>query len=623
MISLKFLRKHSVPVILTYDVCAVVISWWIAFLVRYNFDVASIAAIERGLNIQLIVVAVHIFFYWGYKTYRPLWRFFSLQEMQRLSKAIFYAWIVNISILFSLHDLIKIPRSIWFIYPLWLILILGLGRSAIRYSSDKQIASSELKRILIIGAGKGAELFLREMASWREKKYLPIACLDDDVTLKGKEIRGVPIVGAITNLSKIVKEKMDLVVVAIPSIQTLALQHIVSICEEIPVAIRVLPTLREIEENRHDGFLPREVQLEDLLGRDPVQLDWNDIKNFLFDQVVLVSGGGGSIGAELCHEILKLQPQKLIILDHSEFNLYEIERELLTKGAKNIYIELINVTDAVMVRHVIKKHKPSIIFHAAAYKHVPILESQVFQAVKNNIFGTKVLADIAVENNVKKFILVSSDKAVNPTNIMGATKRIAELFCQSYNQISETAFITVRFGNVIGSTGSVIPLFKKQIENGGPVTVTHPDMSRYFMTIKEASQLILQAGAQGTGGEIFVLDMGKPVKIVNLANELIKLSGRKLNQIKIVFTGLRPGEKLYEELFYEKEKLLTTDQKKIFRAGGELKRDWDEMRRKFAFIEMMYLEHNEQLLIHSLCNLLGSEGKFLEKVVENVTAVSS
>lgn len=624
MVGLKWLRKYSVLVILLHDTCAVVLSWWIAFFVRYNFNVSSIPlkVMQHGLKIQLLIVAVHLVFYWRYKTYRPLWRFFSLPELSRLTKAIFSAWILNIVILFALHDLIQVPKSIWFIYPLWLILILGLSRLTIRYSRDKQIATQALKRILIVGAGKGAELFLREMARWPEKKYLPIASLDDDVLLKGKEIRGVPILGSIALLSEVIrKEKIDLVVVAIPSIQTVTLQKIVTTCEEVQVDVRVLPTLREIEENRQDAFLPREVLLEDLLGRDPVQLDWDGIKNFLFEQVVLVSGGGGSIGSVLCQEILKLNPKHLVILDHSEFNLYDIEKELLTKGAKNISIELINITDVMMVRQVMKKYKPTIVFHAAAYKHVPILEFQVFQAVKNNMFGTKVLAEAAVEHHVKKFIMVSTDKAVNPTNIMGATKRIAELFCQSYNKNAKTAFITVRFGNVIGSTGSVIPLFKKQIKNGGPITVTHPDMTRYFMTIKEASQLILQAGAQGSGGEIFVLDMGQPVKIVDLANKLIKLSGKEAAGVKIKFTGLRPGEKLYEELFYEKEQLLVTDQQKIFKVESALKNSWDEITQQFASIEMIHLEQNENRLIQALCHILGVEGSFLEKGAKKVEAL--
>lgn len=621
MNSLKWLRKYSVRVVLIYDTCAVVLSWWISFFIRYSFNASSIPlkVIQHGLKIQLLIVAVHFVFYWRYKTYRPLWRFFSLPELSRLTKAIFSAWVLNIAILFVLHDLVLIPKSVWFIYPLWLILILGLGRLTIRYSSDKQIAAQELKRILIVGAGKGAELFLREMARWPEKKYLPVASLDDDVSLKGKEIRGVPILGSIAMLSKVVKkEKIDLVIIAIPSIQTLTLQKIVSACEDIQVPVRVLPTLREIEENRQDAFLPREVLLEDLLGRDPVQLDWDGIKNFLFEQVVFVSGGGGSIGSELCQEILKLNPKHLVILDHSEFNLYEIEKELLNKGAENINIELINITDVVMVRHVMKKYKPTIIFHAAAYKHVPILEFQVFQAVKNNILGTKVLADAAVEHDVKKFIMVSTDKAVNPTNIMGATKRIAEIFCQSYNNTSKTSFIAVRFGNVIGSTGSVIPLFKRQIKNGGPLTVTHPDMTRYFMTIKEASQLILQAGVQGSGGEIFVLDMGQPVKIITLAKELIKLSGKKPHEIKIIFTGLRPGEKLYEELFYDKEKLIPTEQQKIFKANGESQRDWNEIRQQLGLIEMICLEQNENRLMQMIHKILGDEGQFLEKALMRV-----
>lgn len=568
MMDLKVLRRYSVPIILSHDIFAVILAWWIAFFVRFNLSASSLTILLHGLKIQCLIVAVHVFFYWRYKTYRPLWRFFSLPELFRLSKAIFFAWTVNIGILFVLHDLITIPFSIWFIYPLWLILILGLGRLVIRYIGDKQTATSKSKRVLIIGAGKGAELFLRELRRWPEKQYQPIACLDDDDTLKGKEIRGVPILGKVAQLSEIVKkEKIELVVIAIPSIKTAALRKIFEMCEQISVSVCVLPSLSEFEENQNATFQPREVSLEDLLGRDPVQLDHAGLKAFLYDQVVLVSGGGGSIGSELCHQILPLNPKKLIIVDHAEFNLYQIEQELQQLQYKNITLELISITDQSAIHFMMEKYKPSIVFHAAAYKHVPILEFQPFQAVKNNVFGTKILAEAAMIHHVKKFVLVSSDKAVNPTNIMGATKRIAELFCQSCNGRSQTQFITVRFGNVIGSTGSVIPLFKKQIAQGGPVTVTHPDMTRYFMTIKEAAQLILQAGALGRDGEIFVLDMGQPIKIFDLAKHLIKLSGK--GNIRIIFTGLRPGEKMYEELFYEKETLSKTSQEKIFRVLGD------------------------------------------------------
>ncbi|EKD91630.1 MAG: hypothetical protein ACD_29C00464G0001, partial [uncultured bacterium] len=323
--------------------------------------------------------------------------------------------------------------------------------------------------------------------------------------------------------------------------------------------------------------------------------------------------GGGSIGSELCYQILQMNPKKLVIVDHSEFNLYQVEQALSNVEAKKIFIELISVVDVDALEYVMKKHRPTIVFHAAAYKHVPILEFQIVQAVKNNVVGTKIMAELAIKYHVKKFVLVSSDKAVNPANVMGATKRIAEIFCQACNQISNTAFITVRFGNVIGSTGSVIPLFKKQIAQGGPVTVTHPDMTRYFMTIQEASQLILQAGAQGMGGEIFVLDMGQPVKILDLAKHLIQLSGNSFSTIKIIYTGLRPGEKLFEELFYEKEELIKTQQKKIFKANGDIRKNWSEIQKIFGLFELGFLEYDESFLIQAMKQLLENEGIFLEK----------
>lgn len=608
MLPLKFLRRYSAYVIMAHDISAVIIAWWISFFLRYDFRPVSLMMLKHSFNAQFIVLFVHMFFYWRYKTYRPLWRFFSLPELKQLSKSIASAWFCNIAILFFLHDLIFIPKSVWFIYPLWLVLIMGLSRLCIRSIGDRQIASQQIKRVLILGAGKSTELYLRELAHWPEKQYQPVACLDNDPTLKGKEIRGVPIVGSITTLAKSIKKKnIDLVVIALLNIDKTMLRSMLAQCEQLHVSVRILPTLSEIAEGQSSH--PRDVLLEDLLGRDPVQLDWQGIKTFLFHQVVLVSGGGGSIGSELCQQIRQLQPKKLIILDHSEFNLYQVEKEL---QAENIHIELVNITDRVLVRHVIQKYKPDIIFHAAAYKHVPILEAQPFQAVQNNILGTKTLAEIAVENKVKKFVMISSDKAVNPTNIMGATKRIAEIFCQTFNRVSETAFITVRFGNVIGSTGSVIPLFKQQIACGGPVTITHPDMMRYFMTIKEASQLVLQAGALGQGGEIFVLDMGEPVKILDVAKHLIQLSGKKLHDIEIVYTGLRPGEKMYEELFYTGEALSETKQKKIFKANTESKKNWHALRELLFFIEKSCLMHDKNALIKILQEILKDESALLE-----------
>lgn len=597
MFNLNIVRKYSASIIFSHDMMAVILAWWIAFFVRYDFDHQAWSVLIQGLPAQFLVVSVHAFFYSYYKTYRPLWRFFSLPELMRLCKAVFFAWIFNIGILFLLHDLMRIPRSIWFIYPTWLILILGLSRLTIRYIQDRQIAFDQAKRVLIIGAGKGADLFLRELSHWPEKQYQPIGCLDDDVALKGKEIRGVPIFGSVEFLPKIAQEKkIDLVVIAIPSIQTARLRAMVAMCEVIPIPVKILPSLTEIAENHLTSLQPRQISLEDLLGRDPVYLDWSHVSAFLSQQVVLVSGGGGSIGSELCRQILKLQPKKLIILDHSEFNLYQIGYDL-QKFEKNICLELSNVTDKIAIQALMQKYQPSVVFHAAAYKHVPLLESHIFQAVRNNILGTKILADAAVQQGVKKFVMVSTDKAVNPVNVMGVTKRIAEIFCQAYQAISKTAFITVRFGNVIGSAGSVIPLFQKQIQTGGPITITHPDMTRYFMTIQEAAQLVLQAGAQGAGGEIFVLDMGKPIKIVDLVKHLISLSGKNAHDIKITFTGLRPGEKLFEELFYDTELLTTTEQKKIFKANARSTLNWNTLLQALESLEISYAEQNLMSLI--------------------------
>jgi FlaA1/EpsC-like NDP-sugar epimerase len=607
------IRNYSSWIVLAYDIGAVIIAWLAAYVVRYNLSLdIPWFMVLNGLRVLPVLVMIHLVFYRVFSTYRPLWRFSSLPELVRLCKALICAWFISLSVFWFLGDLLGIPRSIWAIYPLLLIMILIFGRLVIRYINSRtkgQVVAA--KRTLIIGAGQGAEMFLRDLEQWQEKQYKPIVMLDDNRKLQGKEIRGIPIVGSTTLiLDMIRKHRIELVIIAIPSINSAALKPMLLACEEAKIPVRILPSLEGITGGHISVSDLREVSLEDLLGRDPVKLDHEITQHFLKDQVVLVTGGAGSIGSELCRQIMRAGVKQLIIADQSEFSLYCIDQEFKNTGIHHFQTVLLDVTDTIAVKHLLATHQPAIIFHAAAYKHVPMLESQLREAIKNNVLGAKVLAEAAVAHQVKKFIMVSTDKAVNPTNVMGATKRIAELFCQGCNAQfpNATRFITVRFGNVFGSAGSVIPLFKQQLAKGGPITVTHPDITRYFMTIPEASQLVLQAGAMGEGGEIFVLDMGEPVKIVDLAKQLIKLSGKTEENIKIAYTGLRPGEKLYEELFYGSEKLIATTQQKIFRANGvELKREWDVIETAFAAFEQGCMTYDQALLLEALKTLLANE----------------
>jgi FlaA1/EpsC-like NDP-sugar epimerase len=403
----------------------------------------------------------------------------------------------------------------------------------------------------------------------RDGGYLPVGLVDDKPGLRYTEIHGVRVLGGLEKLPDIAKASMaELLVIAMPSASNAQMQRAVALCEETGLPFRTLPPLVGLVQGNASLSALREVSIDDLLGRDAVTFELPVVQGSLTGKVVLVSGGGGSIGAELCRQIAHLGPHELVIFEQSEYNLYRIEMELRQRYPDlRVHAVIGDVTDEAAVDHVLGRYKPMVVFHAAAYKHVPMLQYQVRQAVRNNVLGTWRMASGARRHGVRKFVLISTDKAVNPTSLMGASKRIAEIAAESFNQLDGTRFTTVRFGNVLGSAGSVVPLFQEQIRNGGPVTVTHPEMTRFFMTISEATQLILQAAAMGRGGEIYVLDMGEPIKIAFLAQQLIRLSGLVPGKdIRIEYTGLRPGERLHEELFHEDERLEKTQHRKIFLA---------------------------------------------------------
>ncbi len=537
-----------------------------------------------GLVIEgVLLMAIQGFVYWRIGLYRGLWRFASLPDMGNLVRASLLGAVAIGAVLLIMEHGVEIVAPMLWLYPLILLLSLGLPRLAFRIFRDMRTEvrwRRTSQRTLIIGAGRSGRLLLPELR--RRGGFELVGFLDDSKRLKGTEIDGVPVLANIQRLPRIVREAaIDLAVIAIPSATNSQMQRVVALCEESGVEFKTLPTLKELGASltRFEDLKP--VAIDDLLGRDPVSLDWDAISAGLTGKRVLVTGGGGSIGAELCRQIARLDPAGLVVLDSSEYNLYRIDYDLRGEFHDLVMDSVLgDVCDPATVETVVARHRPDVIFHAAAYKHLPMLQNQVREAFRNNVVGTMRMAEAAARHAVSTFVLISTDKAVNPCNVMGATKRIAELYCQQVNGRADTRFITVRFGNVLNSTGSVVPLFNEQIRKGGPVTVTHPEISRYFMTIAEAGQLILQAAVLGEGGEVFVLDMGQPVRISYLAEQLIRLAGKEPGRdIEIVYTGLRPGEKLFEELFHAHESYASTGHQKILlaRNGIEVVQNLDSI----------------------------------------------
>lgn len=571
ILSIRFL-------VIIHDLIMVGLSFTLAYLVRYNFSINETHYSILADTLPLVFITQGLVLWWS-RLYRGVWRFASTPDLWNIFRAALIGALSISLVLFLFNRLEGIPRATLILYPFILMVLLGGPRLIYRVWKDKHlhlVNAQDRKRVVIIGAGRAGEMLSRDML--RDGNFLPIAYLDDNKRLHKAKVHGIQVLGSIDILENFVYEyDIDLVVIAIPSATNIQMQRIVELCEKSGIEFRTIPRLQNMMSGHAINEI-RDVTISDLLGRNPVKLNWKLISSGLAGKTVLVSGGGGSIGSELCRQIARLGPSELVIYEKSEYNLYNIELEL-KRHYPNLVLNacLGDVCDRVAVNHIMSKCRPDIIFHAAAYKHVPMLQHQVREAIRNNVLGTRIFADTANKYKCKEFVMISTDKAVNPANVMGATKRAAEIFCQNINERSTTKFITVRFGNVLGSAGSVVPLFQKQIRKGGPVTVTHPEITRYFMTIPEASQLIMQASIMGNGGEIFVLDMGEPVKISYLAEQLIKLSGKEIGKdIEIKFTGLRPGEKLYEELFHEQENLTHTSHSKILLSHSR-KMDWEKL----------------------------------------------
>ncbi len=491
-----------------------------------------------------------------YKLYNKAWEYASIGELKQIFKAITLSIIVTAIVQQIInHDIyVRILAIAWMLH----LLLIGGSRFVWRMFRDTYIAkATDKKRTLIIGAGSAGTMVVRQLQHNKEADLYPIAFVDDDRNKQKLEIYNVPVVGTTNHIQEIVEDNdIEHIIIAIPSLNRGQINEIFEKCRKTKAKTQIVPMLEDLLDGKLSVNEFRDVQVEDLLGREPIKLDDAGIGEKITGKTILVTGAGGSIGSEICRQVMKYKPAKIVLLGHGENSIYNIEMEMRVtyKDTVEITTEIADIQDRHKIFEIMKKHQPYIVYHAAAHKHVPLMERNPEEAVKNNIFGTKNVAEAADTFKVNTFVMVSTDKAVNPTNVMGATKRFAEMIVQHMASVStSTRFVAVRFGNVLGSRGSVIPLFKKQIQKGGPVTVTHPDMIRYFMTIPEASRLVIQAGTLARGGELFVLDMGDPVKIVDLAKNLITLSGFSIEEIGIEFTGLRPGEKMYEELLNDGE----------------------------------------------------------------------
>jgi FlaA1/EpsC-like NDP-sugar epimerase len=584
--------------VFTHDVLAILIAWFGAYWLRFNLSDIPVPIFKQAISVLPILLLAQMGTYLLFDLYRGVWRFASIPDLIRIIKAVITGVAISALAIAFTTQLKLVPRSIFPVYAILLIAFLAGGRLFYRWLQHRNRNFTKAKRVLVIGSGQSGEGLIRDLLRDATQQFLPVAIVDDATRKRGQELHGIRIVGKIDDIISAVQvHDIDLIFIALTSASASLMRRVVSLCEKTGLPFRTLPSLKDVATGNVSINALRKVSIEDLLGREAISLDWQAINQGLTGKTVLVSGGGGSIGSELCRQIAKLSPSTLIILEKSEFNLYSLEMELCQYFPNlAVHAELIDVTDKVAVHEVLKCHQPEVIFHAAAYKHVPLLESQLRVAMRNNIVGTWILAEEAVAQNVKQFTLISTDKAVNPTNIMGATKRAAEVLCQNFNAHANTRFVTVRFGNVLDSAGSVVPLFRKQIAEGGPVTVTHPEITRFFMTIPEAAQLILQATVLGQGGEIFVLDMGEPIKITYLAEQMIQLAGLKVGEdIEIQFVGLRPGEKLYEELFHENEQLVGTTHDKILQAHYRAL-DWENLKQTIKEVARACEVYDERAL---------------------------
>lgn len=563
---------------MTTDIAMVWVSIYFAYFSRMSGHVPPEFTAQRiFFSVSTTLFCLGVMYY--FKLYNRIWQYASVPETLAIMKAVIFCCGASyLMTYFFLHE--AIPLSIMIQSVETMMLLIGGVRFMWKYKHYYDFKrKTNAQKVLIIGAGDCGSIIAKELQANRMSNMNPVGFIDDDTTKHKYQIHGVPVLGARDNIIHTVsKLNVEHIIIAMPSASSNAISEIIEICKKTKAKLKIIPILSDVIEGKVAIQQIRDVEVEDLLGRECVNVDLEGIANYVERKIVLVTGAGGSIGSELCRQISSFHPSTLLLLGHGENSIYTIEMELRTKFP-HIRLESIiaDVQDRDRIEQIFKEYRPQVIFHAAAHKHVPLMEQNPAEAIKNNVFGTRNVAECADLYGAQRFVLISTDKAVNPTSVMGTTKRIAEMIIQSLSRSSSTVFAAVRFGNVLGSRGSVIPRFKEQIKNGGPVTVTHPEMTRYFMTIQEAVQLVIQAGAFAEGGEVFVLDMGAPVKIVDLASDLIRLSGFEPEvDIKIAYSGIRPGEKLYEELLTNEEGLSSTIHNRIF-IGKAQEVDWSQL----------------------------------------------
>jgi len=549
-----------------HDLIAIGLAWVLAFLLRFNFELPNEYTAVLYSTVGWVVLIVGLIFL-SFRLYRGIWRYASIHDLKLMLTAVGVAALAVPTAVVLLQPLPVVPRSVFVLHPLLLAAIMSASRLAYRAWNDRRIGKLGAlngKPVVIVGAGEAAVILIKDLA--RSSEWRVIGLLDDDSTKWGRQLVGATVLGPTDTFPAVaVKYGVEHAIIAIPSASHQVRRRLVSLCQSAGTKVLTVPSFDDLMDGKVEVSQIRQIELDDLLGRDPVMLDTLGLHRLLDDRAVLVTGAGGSIGAELCRQIARFSPQIVILFELSEYALYSIEQEFREQFPHVQIVSLIgDVKNRDRIDAVFSRYKPNVVFHAAAYKHVPLLELEnAWEAIDNNVMGTRTVGEAALRHGVEKFVLISTDKAVNPTNVMGASKRLAEMVCQALQSQGETRFVLVRFGNVLGSTGSVIPKFHMQVAQGGPITVTHPEITRFFMSIPEAAQLVLQSGLMGERGEIFVLDMGEPVRIVDLAKDMIRLSGLTEKDIKIVFTGLRPGEKLYEELLADGEVYIRTPHPKL------------------------------------------------------------
>jgi len=582
MTDINGMRKSGLPkslpqgrtlLIVFLQATIIAFAFFLAFLLRFDWLIPELY-FQTLMGLLLPILVLKMIVFWKMGLFRGWWRYVSMADLVVIFKANLYGSLALVLYVVFVQRMVDVPRSILVLDGVFCFLMIAGIRFLTRAFRENYlpmpVGSSFSKiRVVIFGAGDAGQAIVREMRLNSRLERKIIGFLDDDTRKIGLRFQGIKVLGGREDIPKVCGTRsVNEVIIAMPSASGKEIRMIVETCQKAGVAFKIVPGVGDLIDGRVSVKNIRDVCLEDLLGREPVHLDVPQIEAYLKGKRVMVTGAGGSIGSEICRQVARFKPASILLFENAETALFLIERDLINKFPDISVIPILaDIRFKAQVEAVFNEYMPEVVFHAAAYKHVPMMENNPGEAAKNNVCGTRILADIANTIGVKNFVMVSTDKAVNPTNVMGATKRAAELYVQALSKRSQTCFVTVRFGNVLGSNGSVVPIFKEQIAQGGPITVTHPEVSRYFMTIPEASQLVLQAGSMGEGGDIFILDMGKPMKIVHLAEELVRLSGYKpYEDIDIVFTGLRPGEKLFEELLLKGEGIVPTQHRKIMVA---------------------------------------------------------